>query len=324
MILIASFLVSGLLAFGLMIFLIRPSADETAVQRRVVALRTSQADFVAPDDDDVNRYLKTLQRGSFGWAEDIVDGSFIQQRIQTLVLQADQATAVGTVLISCVAAALFLGGMAYLFSSNPFIALGVAGVGAFSPVGILMYRRKRRIDAFNEALPDCVDMMARALRAGHSLVAAIDIVADQAVEPAKTEFGEVFKKQNYGLPLREAFMQLLDRVPSQDLKVLITGVLVQKDTGGNLAEILDRILFVIKERVRLKGEIKTHTAQGRLTGWILSLLPIVMLGLINVVNPGYSSLLFTDPLGKKLLYGGIGLLSLGVFFIRRIVKGIEV
>ena len=100
-------------------------------------------------------------------------------------------------------------------------------------------------------------------------MAAISIVAEQAVEPAKTEFGEVFKKQNYGLPLRDALMQLLDRVPSQDLRVLVTGMLVQKDTGGNLAEILDRILFVIRERLRIQGEIRTHTAQGRMTGWIL-------------------------------------------------------
>jgi len=167
-------------------------------------------------------------------------------------------------------------------------------------------------------------MIARSLRAGHSLVAAIAIVADQAVEPARSEFGEVYKKQNYGLPFRDALMQLLDRVPSQDLRVLITGILVQKDTGGNLAEILDRILFVIKERMRIQGEIRIHTAQGRMTGWILCALPLVMLGLINVVNPGYSNVLFTDPTGRKMLYAGVGLLVLGGLIIRKIVNGIEV
>ena len=99
---------------------------------------------------------------------------------------------------------------------------------------------------------------------------------------------------------------------------------MQKDTGGNLAEILDRILQVIKERMRISAEIRTHTAQGRMTGWVLCILPIVMLALINIVNPGYSRLLFTDPLGKKLLYAGIGLLCLGGYTIRAIVKGIEV
>jgi tight adherence protein B len=166
-------------------------------------------------------------------------------------------------------------------------------------------------------------MIARSLRAGHSLVAAIAIVAEQAVEPARTEFDEVYKKQNYGLPFREALMQLLDRVPSQDLRVLVTGILVQKDTGGNLAEILDRILFVIKERMRIQGEIRIHTAQGRMTGWILCALPIVMLGVINIVNPGYSNVLFTNPLGKKILYLGIGLLVAGGLIIRQIINGIE-
>ena len=151
--------------------------------------------------------------------------------------------------------------------------------------------------------------------------AAIAIVAEQAAEPARTEFDEVYKKQNYGLPFREALLQLLERVPSQDLRVLVTGILVQKDTGGNLAEILDRILFVIKERMRIQGEIRIHTAQGRMTGWILCALPIVMLVVINLVNPGYSNVLFTNPLGKEILYIGIGLLVTGGLVIRQIING---
>jgi tight adherence protein B len=150
------------------------------------------------------------------------------------------------------------------------------------------------------------------------------MIAEQAVEPAKSEFAEVFRKQNYGLPLRDALMELLDRVPSQDLRVFVTGILVQKDTGGNLAEILDRIIHVIRERLRIQGEIRTHTAQGRLTGWILCALPIVMLVLINVINPGYSKVLLDDPLGRKLLYVGVGLLCLGGFLINQIINGIEV
>ena len=172
--------------------------------------------------------------------------------------------------------------------------------------------------------PDSIDMMARSLRAGHSVVAAMGIVAEQAVEPVKTEFNEVFKKQNYGLALREALMQMVDRVPSQDLRVLVTGMLVQKETGGNLAEILDRITFVIRERLRIQGEIRTHTAQGRLTGWILCLLPVVMLVMLNFINPGYSDPLFNDPMGEKLGVIGIALLIAGGLVIRQIINGIEV
>jgi tight adherence protein B len=119
-------------------------------------------------------------------------------------------------------------------------------------------------------------------------------------------------------------MQMVDRVPSQDLRVVATGMMVQKETGGNLAEILDRIAFVIRERMRIHGEIRTHTAQGRMTGYILCALPAVLLVLLNLINPGYSKVLFETELGHKLLYAGIGLLCLGGFVIRQIINSIEV
>jgi tight adherence protein B len=212
----------------------------------------------------------------------------------------------------------------WYYTGNILFALPAGVAASYIPIMLLSMKRSKRIDAFNKAMPDCIDIIARSLRAGHSLVAAIAIVAEQAAEPARMEFGEVYKKQNYGLPFRDALMQLLDRVPSQDLKVLVTGILVQKDTGGNLAEILDRILFVIKERMRIQGEIRIHTAQGRMTGYILCALPIVMLGAINMVNPGYSNVLFTDPTGKKMLYAGVFMLVLGGVIIRQIINGIDI
>jgi tight adherence protein B len=126
------------------------------------------------------------------------------------------------------------------------------------------------------------------------------------------------------LSIRNALVQLLERVPSPDLRVLVTAIMVQKDTGGNLVEILDRTVFVIRERLRIQGEIQVQTAQGRLTGWILSGLPVVMMVLLNLVNPGYSSILFHDPGGRKLIYLGLAMLVVGSVIIRRIVNGIEV
>lgn len=167
-------------------------------------------------------------------------------------------------------------------------------------------------------------MMARALRAGHSMAAAIEMVSKDSVEPAASEFGEVFKQQNFGLPLREALTQMLDRVPSQDLRVLVTAILVQRETGGNLVEILDRTVFIIRERLRIHGEIRTQTAQGRMTGWILSALPLLMMLLINVLNPGYSHVLLSEPIGHKMIYAAVILIAIGTFIINRIVNGIEV
>jgi tight adherence protein B len=197
-------------------------------------------------------------------------------------------------------------------------------VAGYSPLVILKIRRNRRISAFDAALPDAIEMCSRALRAGHSMSAAFGILADQAVEPAKTEFGEVFRKQSYGLPLRDALLQMLNRVPSKDLQVFLTSVLVQKDTGGNLAELLERTVAVIRERLRIQREIRTQTAQGRLTGWILFFLPPVLLVLLNIISPGYSAILFHDPVGLKMLYTGLLLLVTGGLLMRHIINGIEV
>lgn len=316
------FLVSALVTFGMVVLITRPTPDEKALEQRLASLKANR-DGVTPTLD-LDLYLKTLKRGNFGFLEDMVIGSSFARGIQLLVIQSDSASTVGAVMAQCLGFMLVLGGVLWMVTANAMIAVPLGLLGAYLPLASLRIKCNRRMDAFNKALPDCIDMIARSLRAGHSLVAAIAIVADQAIEPARSEFGEVYKKQNYGLPFRDALMQLLDRVPSQDLRVLVTGILVQKDTGGNLAEILDRILFVIKERMRIQGEIKIHTAQGRMTGWILCALPIIMLGLINVVNPGYSNVLFTDPTGRKMLYAGVGLLVVGGLIIRKIVNGIEV
>jgi tight adherence protein B len=122
------------------------------------------------------------------------------------------------------------------------------------------------------------------------------------------------------LPLRDALLQMADRVPSKDLRFMVTAMLVQKETGGNLTEILDRTTYVIRERIRIEGEVRVRTAQGRLTGWILSLLPVILLVLLNMINPGYSHILLHDPVGQKLLYIGAGLIAVGSFVIRRIVN----
>ena len=221
---------------------------------------------------------------------------------------------------------LLLAGFAVTWVFAPMILIGAAAGAVLSllPYGILSIKCKRRIDTFNAALPEAIDMLARALRAGHSVVGALEMLAENAQEPAASEFGEVFKQLNLGLSIRDALMQLLDRVPSADLRVLVTAIMVQKDTGGNLVEILDRTVYVIRERLRIQGEIRIQTAQGRLTGWILSGLPVVMMVLLNLVNPGYSGILFHDPSGQKLIYAGLGMLAVGSLIIRHIVNGIEV
>jgi tight adherence protein B len=308
--------------FGVMVAMTRPSPQEKVMDQRMASLY--QAKNKGSATAKTEQLFKATKRSRFGWLDEILEPYPFTQRIQKRILQAGSSTSVGSLIAHSLG--MFLGGyfLAWIFAPMVLIDLAAGAGLSLLPYGILAFKRTRRISAFNAALAESIDMLARALRAGHSVVGAMEMLSTNAPEPAASEFGEIFKQQNLGLPLRDALMQLLDRVPSADLRVLVTAILVQKDTGGNLAEILDRTVFVIRERLRIQGEIQTQTAQGRLTGWILSSLPIVMLVLLNLVNPGYSSILLSDPFGRKLVYFSIGMLLLGTFFIRRIVNGIEV
>jgi len=151
------------------------------------------------------------------------------------------------------------------------------------------------------------------------MASSIEVIAEQSAEPLAGEFAICFQQQKFGIPYRDALLAMGERVPSEDLQFLITAVLVQKETGGDLTDILDRTTAVIRDRLRIQGEVSTRTAQGRLTGWILSALPIVMLFVINIITPGYTHVLFTDPIGQKLLIGGGVLILTGGFIISKIV-----
>jgi tight adherence protein B len=321
---ITAFFVTTLISFGIMLIILRPTKDEKSMGRRLISLADKNSELMA--SGPMETLLKRNNDSSFGWMEGAFDSLSLSlsQKLRMLILQANSKKSPGTIMIYCVAAGIGGAFLYFVFAPFPIVAPAVGLATAFLPIVWLKVMRGRRMKTFNNGLAEGIDMMGRSLRAGHSVVAAIGIVAEQGPEFVSDEFAEVFKKQNFGLPMRECLMQMLERMPSQDLRVLVTGILVQKDTGGNLAEILDRIVYVIRERVRIKAEIKTHTAQGRMTGWILCLLPIVMLVLINLINPGYSDVLFHDPLGQKMLMAGVVLLCLGGLTIRHIINGIEV
>jgi tight adherence protein B len=276
------------------------------------------------DDGQGHQLLKPDEVQSFASLNAALQKYHITRKLRVMIMQANVKTTPAMLLVAAAVLAMIgLVGVS-LFFDIPALQIAAGLLLGYVPIGFLVIKRKRRINAFNNALPDAIDMMGRALRAGHSMSASINIVAEQSTEPVRSEFSEVFKQQNFGLPLRDAMSQMLDRVPSQDLRVLVTGMLVQKETGGNLAEILDRTAGTIRERLKIHGEIKTHTAQGRMTGWILCALPIVMLIAINLINPGYSKPLVENPIGRMLSYIGVALLVIGGFIIRQIINGIEV
>jgi tight adherence protein B len=302
--------------FIVMIVTLRPTASEKDLQKR---LRTIERASVGGIPDDTTDLLRQEKLSDVLWLNDLMlqIGGF--RRLQQLLTQAESTWTVGK-LISLSTFLLVAGTwVASLRAPSFFLAL-LVGVGMASlPLVFLFAKRWKRLRKFEEMLPDSIDLMARALRAGHTITSAIEMVASEGSEPVASEFRRVFEEQNFGLPLREAMLNLAERVPLPDVSFLVTAILVQKETGGNLAEVLDKAAVVIRERFRLRGQLRVYTAQGRLTGWILAGLPFIMFVLLNLVNPAYERILLTDPVGRKLLYIGIGLMVTGGWVIRRVI-----
>ena len=299
----------------------RPAERERRMQARIAMLQTRGNAGLSPGTQ--TDLVKSTEPDSTGWKMTAVNRLATRLQLDKLLLEASSEQTPWNLLR--LSAAITFGTMLLLSlaTRNPvFVILPGAGFGC-CPWLLLQLRARQRLAAMNKALPQVLDMMARALRAGHSLPAAIGIVSEEAAEPARSAFTEVFQKQKFGLPLRDALMELVQGFPSNDLKVLVTAILVQRDTGGNLVQILERTSTVIRERLKLQGDVRVHTAQGRLTGWILCLLPVLMLMLLLLTNPSYPKVLLDDPLGRKLLYGSALLLGVGAYLIQRIVKSIE-
>jgi tight adherence protein B len=323
MIFIVAFVGLLVVTFGVTALLMSSSKTQKVIDRRVLAILIS-GNQTSSGEPVETQLLKLDPTSKFQWLNAVLQKYRISTRLKSRIIQADIKTTPAMILVTAAVLAVIGFVAVSMFADIIALQLGVGAVLGYVPIGLLSFKRARRIKAFNDGLPEAIDMMGRALRAGHSMIASINIIAEQSAEPVRSEFNEVFKQQNFGLPLRDAMAQMLDRVPSQDLRVLVTGMLVQKETGGNLAEILDRISNTIRERLKLHAEIKTHTAQGRMTGYILCALPVVMLIVINWINPGYSKVLVDTPIGKMMSYIGIGLLITGGLIIRQIINGIEV
>jgi len=180
--------------------------------------------------------------------------------------------------------------------------------------------KKKRLIKIEAQLPDALDLMSRALRAGHALPSAIKMVGEEMVDPIASEFSIMFDEVNYGVPIGDALKNLSVRVPSADVGYFVVAVQIQRETGGNLTEILGNIAAIVRERLKLFGQIRTFSAEGRLSAWILSLLPFGVAALVNFLNPGFMRVLWTDPAGNKLLFPMALLMVIGIFWMRKIIR----
>jgi tight adherence protein B len=248
--------------------------------------------------------------------------SFLERfgNIDLLFEQADTRLTI-TKFATISAVMLVLGTVVGLVTHLHPALLPLAGLlmGAL-PAMWLLFRRKRRLRAFATQLPDALEMMARTLRAGQGLPFGFNMVAAEMPPPVSREFGRVFEEQNLGIPFDESLRDLSERVPNLDLKFFVTALILQRQTGGDLAEILDKIGSLIRERFRIWGQVQALTGEGRLSGIILLALPVVLFLAAYQLNREYVMVLFTDPMGTKMLVAGVIMQILGALTIRKIVN----
>lgn len=237
-----------------------------------------------------------------------------------LLERAGSTTSVEALLLMCVGLGIGFG--AALLIIARFLPLAVLGavVGGYLPIFYLKRKAQRRSDAFEASLPEAIDLLGRAIRAGHPLSAGFKMVAEELKDPISTEFQRTFEEQRFGLPFDDAIIAMADRVALIDVRILVTAILIQREVGGNLAEVLDNLATVIRARFTIRRQLRVYTAQGRFSGYTLAVLPIIVGFLIYALNPDYMKLLFTHPIGKLLVFLAVVMQIVGFLWIRKIIN----
>jgi tight adherence protein B len=243
----------------------------------------------------------------------------MEQQIQQAGLTIDLNTLLIQMLVAMAVGAL-IGTKLHVLLFSGLSVIALALVGFMLPYFIVLSKRTRRMGAFEEQFPEALEFLSRAMRAGHAFSIALEMLSEESPQPLGGEFRKVFNEHNLGMPIETALRNLTERVPLIDVKFFVSAVLLQRETGGNLAEILTKLAFVIRERFKVKGAVKTASAHGRITGSILTIMPVALTLGLMLVAPGYLTGMAEDPDGRIILATMIVLIIIGHFVIRKIVK----
>src|SRR5215467_73362 len=239
--------------------------------------------------------------------------------LQKMLTQGHVNIRAGNFLLLCAVSGLIFAALLYI--AGGALIFGWAGVllGFFVPYAYASHMRSKRFQQFEEKFPEAIDTLARAVRAGHAFTTALEMIANEVSEPVAGEFRQLYEEQKFGLPVREALLNLVDRIPLVDVKFFVTAVMLQRETGGNLAEILDNLSYVIRERFKILRQVRVYTAQGRLTMLLLMGMPPIIVVIMQMMSPGFIRPLFSEPLGHILVVIGVSLQTIGYFVIRRVI-----
>ena len=304
-------------SFGVLLYFLKPTKIEAAVEQHLTSIEDSRGLGVNPDGTTI---LKQDPLSSNPAVDSLIRHLPGVLGLAQLIKQAGQTWQVGSVLLASVIALVVGSWIASFFMPSNILSVLVGVLLAVSPIFYLYILRETRFRRCDALVPEAVDLMARGLRAGHAVPAVLEMVGKEIAEPLASEFRALAEEQTLGLPLRDAMLNLVERVPRADIRFLATAILLQKETGGNLAQILDKTAALARERSRLRGQLRIYTAQGRITGWILCIAPFIMFGVISLVNWNYEKILFTDPSGLHVIYFGMVMMVIGILVIRKVIN----
>jgi tight adherence protein B len=269
------------------------------------------------DDGRPTSFIRDKKAGPLPALDRALGGS---SSLSRLVEQSGVATTPSTIVLASLGLAVLLAAGTLIFVRQPFAWLAGGLVGLMLPYGFLRHRRNARMKRFEEQFPEALDLLSRAIRAGHAFQTAMGMCADELPAPVGIEFRKSFDQQNFGLPLKDALNELAERVPILDVKFFVTAVLIQRETGGNLAEILDNLAHVVRERFKILRQVRVHTAHGRFTGYVLLGLPAALGVALAWINPDHMDLLFKERMGQMMIMGAIVMQTIGYFWIRQVIK----
>jgi tight adherence protein B len=295
--------------------------DQRSAQARLIRDRLATVQK-APErePDEELALLRDEQLSEIPAFDTLLRRSARVSAMQEALLQAGMKLRAGNFLVLCVLSGIAVAIAALVWSRNPAIAWAGLILGSFLPYAVVSYRRQKRFEKIEELFPEAIDTLARAVRAGHAFTTALEMISNETSEPLATEFRKLYEEQKFGMPVRDALMNLTERVPLVDIKFFVTAVMLQRETGGNLAEILDNLSYVIRERFKIQRQVRVHTAQGRLTMALLMAMPPAVVAILAVFSPEFVHPLFYDPIGHSLLVVSIALQTIGYFVIRKIIK----
>lgn len=319
-------LIGGLIAFGvvtlgvLSFVLIWEGARRLNHQRKVRSeLRKLTGEGKAKRDSARSPLLREVADAGPAWLEQAMLRIPHRHDMSHFLTQAEVDWSVGTFTMLTVGLGAALGLAVLVAVGGWAVPLLAAVAGALFPYLHVSRKRKKRFEAFEEHFPEAIDLLARAIRAGHAFSTGIRVVAEESPEPLAGEFRQVYEEQKFGLPLSESMLALADRIALLDVRIFVTAVLIQVESGGNLAEILDNLSHIIRDRFRFRRQLRVHTAHGRMTGLVLASAPFVAGAGMFFLNPEYMGTLFTEPLGRLMLTFAAALQLVGFVAIRRIM-----